>query len=46
MRAKYAGYACNIHLDNKDACSMMVIKEELIKAAFVTMMNKLPADQA
>lgn len=43
VRAKYAGYACNTHIDNKDACSMMVIKEEPIKAAFATMMNKLTA---
>ena len=34
-------WACSKHLYNKDACSMMFIKDEAIKAAFVTMMNKL-----
>lgn len=34
-------WACSTHLYNKDACSMMFIKDETIKAAFVTMMNKL-----
>ncbi len=34
-------WACSTHLYNKDACSMMFIKDEAIKAAFVTMMNKL-----
>lgn len=34
-------WACSTHLYNKDDCSMMFIKDEAIKAAFVTMMNKL-----
>ena len=34
-------WACSTHLYNKDVCSMMFIKDEAIKAAFVTMMNKL-----
>ncbi|WP_298527923.1 recombinase family protein [uncultured Ruminococcus sp.] len=34
-------WACSTHLYNKDACSMMFIKDEAIKAAFMTMMNKL-----
>lgn len=34
-------WACSTHLYNKDACCMMFIKDEAIKAAFVTMMNKL-----
>jgi len=34
-------WACSTHLYNKDSCSMMFIKDEAIKAAFVTMMNKL-----
>ncbi|WP_024860205.1 recombinase family protein [Ruminococcus flavefaciens] len=34
-------WACSTHLYNKDACSMMFIKDEAIKAAFLTMMNKL-----
>ena len=35
------GFACNTHVKEKDACSMKSIKEEPVKAAFVTMMNKL-----
>ena len=34
-------WACSTHLFQKNACSMMFIKDEAIKAAFVTMMNKL-----
>ena len=34
-------WACTTHLYHKEACSMMFIKDEAIKAAFVTMMNKL-----
>ena len=34
-------WACSTHLYNKNACSMMFIKDEAIKAVFVTMMNKL-----
>lgn len=35
------GFACNTHVRDKDACSMKSIPEEPVKAAFVTMMNKL-----
>lgn len=34
-------WACTTHLYNKEACSMMFIKDAAIKAAFVTMLNKL-----
>lgn len=34
-------WSCTTHLYDKDACSMLFIKDEAIKAAFVTMMNKL-----
>lgn len=34
-------WACRTHLYNKDACSMKFIKDAAIKAAFVTMLNKL-----
>lgn len=34
-------WACTTHLYHKEACSMMFIKDEAIKAAFVTMINKL-----
>lgn len=37
----YYGFACNTHLKDKESCSMMSIPEEPVKAAFVTMMNKL-----
>jgi hypothetical protein len=37
----YFGFACNTHVRNKDACSMKAIPEDPVKAAFVTMMNKL-----
>lgn len=35
------GFACNTHVRDKSACSMKSIPEEPVKAAFVTMMNKL-----
>lgn len=35
------GFACNTHVKDMNACSMMSIKEDPVKAAFVTMMNKL-----
>lgn len=35
------GFACNTHVKDMNACSMMSIKEDLVKASFVTMMNKL-----
>ena len=34
-------WACTTHLYNKDACSMKYIKDTAVKAAFVTMLNKL-----
>ena len=34
-------WACTTHLYQKEACSMLFIKDEAIKAAFVTMLNKL-----
>lgn len=35
------GFACNTHVRDKDACSMKSIPEEPVRAAFITMMNKL-----
>ena len=35
------GFACNTHVKDMNACSMMSIKEDPVKAAFVTMMSKL-----
>ena len=37
----YVAWTCDTHLRDKDACSMLYIKDEAIKAAFATMMNKL-----
>lgn len=37
----YIAWCCNTHLVSKDACSMMFIRDEDLKLAFVTMMNKL-----
>ena len=34
-------WACTTHLYHKERCSMMFIKDAAIKAAFVTMINKL-----
>ena len=37
----YVAWTCNLHLKNKDACSMLYIHDEAIKNAFVRMMRKL-----
>lgn len=37
----YVAWTCNLHLENKDACSMLYIHDEAIKNAFVRMMRKL-----
>lgn len=37
----YFGFNCGLHLRDKDACSMKSIREDKVKAAFNTMMNKL-----
>lgn len=37
----YFSMGCVTHIKNKDECSMKSIKEDAIKTAFVTMMNKL-----
>lgn len=38
---KYVAWACTTHLKDKHSCSMKFIKDEQIKHAFITMMNKL-----
>ena len=38
---KYVAWACNTHLKDKTACSMKYVRDDDIKAAFVTMLNKL-----
>lgn len=37
----YFGFACSGHLKNKDSCGMLSIPEDKVRAAFITMMNKL-----
>lgn len=34
-------YSCSGHLKDKDSCSIKAIREDSVKAAFITMMNKL-----
>lgn len=38
---KYAAWCCNTHIEDKNRCSMKYIRDDAIKAAFVTMINKL-----
>lgn len=37
----YVAWCCTNHIENKDACSMKYITDDGVKAAFLTMMNKL-----
>lgn len=38
---EYIAWCCNRHIEDKHSCSMKYITDEGIKAAFLTMMNKL-----
>ena len=38
---KYVAWACNTHLKDKSTCHMKYVRDDDIKAAFVTMLNKL-----
>lgn len=38
---EYVAWCCTRHLENTHSCSMKYIKDEQVKAAFVTMMNKM-----
>lgn len=38
---KYAAWCCNTHINDKSRCSMKYVEDDVIKAAFTTMMNKL-----
>ena len=38
---KYAAWCCNTHIEDKSRCSMKYIRDDTVKAAFVTMINKL-----
>lgn len=37
----YVAWSCNKHIDDKASCHMKFIRDEALKAAFVTMMKKL-----
>lgn len=39
--AGHFGYSCKTHVRDKNGCSMKSIAEEPVKAAFITLMNKL-----
>lgn len=39
----YISWTCALHIDNKSTCSMMFIRDEDFKNAFVRMMRKLKA---
>lgn len=38
---KYAAWCCNTHIEDKNKCHMLFVKDEALKLAFITMMNKL-----
>lgn len=38
---KYVAWCCNTHLADKTKCSMLFLKDEDLKVAFVTVLNKL-----
>ena len=38
---KYVAWACNTHLKDKESCHMKYVRNDKIKAAFITMLNKL-----
>ena len=38
---KYVAWCCNTHLTDKASCSMLYIRDDDLKIAFLTMMNKL-----
>lgn len=40
-RRKYIAWCCTTHLKNKNKCHMLFIRDEVLKEAFIIMMNKL-----
>jgi DNA invertase Pin-like site-specific DNA recombinase len=38
---KYTAWCCNTHIEDKSKCHMLFVKDEALKLAFITMMNKL-----
>ena len=39
--SRYAAWACTTHIEDKTRCSIKYIRDDRVKLAFVTMMNKL-----
>ncbi len=39
----YIAWSCNLHLSDKDACSMLFIRDDDLKNVFIRMMRKLQA---
>lgn len=38
---KYPAWCCNTHINDKSKCHMLFVKDDALKLAFTTMMNKL-----
>ncbi len=38
---KYIAWCCNTHINDKSKCHMLFVKDDALKLAFITMMNKL-----
>lgn len=38
---KYPAWCCNTHIEDKNKCHMLFVKDEALKQAFTTMVNKL-----
>ena len=38
---KYVAWCCNTHLADKDKCSMLYLRDDDLKVAFITVLNKL-----
>ena len=38
---KYTAWCCNTHIKDKDKCHMLFVKDDNLKQAFITMINKL-----
>lgn len=39
--SRYTAWCCTMHLENKEKCSMLFVRDDELKLAFVTMLNKL-----
>ena len=38
---KYVAWCCNTHIEDKDKCSMLYVRDDDLQLAFITMINKL-----